>query len=56
MFVYIWFILICRGMPYEQNRSLIDHEIISLKAAELSTLMPVLDTGEFNVQSHFNII
>ena len=45
-----------RGTSHEQKRSLINHEIISVIAAELSTLMPVLGTDKFNFESYFNII
>ena len=43
-------------MSYEQKRSFINHEIIFLNAAELSTLMSVLGTGKFNFRNHFNTI
>ena len=36
--------------------SLINHEIFSLNAAELSTLMHVWDTDKFHFHSHFHII
>ena len=41
MSIHIWFILIYAGMYKEQKPSLINLEIVSLNAAELSTLMPV---------------
>ena len=34
-------------MSHEQKHSFINHEIIFLNEAELSTLMPVLGTGKF---------
>ena len=36
--------------------SFINLEIISLNAAELSPLVPLLGTGKFNFYSHFHII
>ena len=43
-------------MSREQNRSFINHEIIFRNAAELSTSVPVLGTGNFNFRNHFNMI
>ena len=53
---HIWFILIYFGRYHEQKPSLIYHEISSLNAAELSTLMHVWGTEKFNFRSHFYII
>ena len=50
------FIMIYKGMSHEQKCSFINHYIIFLIAAELSTLMIVLGTGKFNLRNHFNII
>ena len=52
--IYIWFIKIYEGMSHEQKCSFINHEIIYLNAADLSTLMPVWD--KFNFCNHFDII
>ena len=54
--IHIWFILIYLGTYYEQKPSLINHEIFSLNASELSTLMHVWGTDKFNFHSHFHII
>ena len=54
--IHIWFILIYLGRYHEQNPSLINHEIFSLNAAELSTLMHVESTDNVNFRSHFRII
>ena len=51
--IHIWFILIYLGRYHEQKSSLIHHEIFSLKAAELSTLIHVEGTDKFNFHSHF---
>ena len=39
--IHIWFILIYLERYHEQKPSFINHEIFSLNAAELSTLMHV---------------
>ena len=54
--IHIWFILIYLGMYHEQRPSLINHEMISRNAEELSTLMHIQDTGKFNFDRHFCII
>ena len=54
--IHIWFILIYLGRYREQKSSLINHEIFSLNAAELSILMHVEGTDKFNFRSHFRII
>ena len=54
--IHIWFILIYIGRYQEQKPSLIDHEIFSLNAAELSSLMHVWSTDKFHFRSHFDII
>ena len=56
MLIHIWFILIYLGRYHEQKPSLNKHEIFSLNAAELSTLMHVWDTGKFQFRSRFHII
>ena len=56
MSIHIWFILIYLGRYHEQKPSLINHEIFSLNAAELSTLIHVEGTDKFNFRSHFRII
>ena len=56
MSIHIWFILIYLGRYHEQKPSLINHNISSLNAAELSTLMHVENTHKFNFRSHFRII
>ena len=56
MSIHIWFILIYLGRYHEQKPSLINHEIFSLNAAELSTLMHVWGTDKINFRSHFHII
>ena len=56
MSIHIWFILIYLGRYHEQKSSLINHEIFSLNAAELSTLINVEDIDKFNFHSHFRII
>ena len=43
-------------MQHDQQRSLINHEIIFLNATELSTLMHVLGTDKLNNRSHLNIV
>ena len=54
--IHIWLFLIYLGRYHKQKPSLINHEIFSLNAAELSTLMHVKDTDEFNFRSHFRIL
>ena len=54
--IHIWSILIYLGRYQEQNPSLINHEIFSLNAAELSTLMHAWGTDKFYFRSHFHII
>ena len=56
MSIHIWLILIYVGMYHEQKPSLINHEIFSLKAAELSTLMHVEGTDKFYFRGLFRII
>ena len=46
--IHIWFILIYQERYYEQKPSYINHEIFSLNAAELSTLMHVWGTDKFH--------
>ena len=53
--INIWFILIYLGRYHEQKPRLINHEIFSLNAAELSTLMHVEGTDKLNFRSHFRI-
>ena len=43
-------------MSHEQDCSFINHEILFINAAELSTLLPVLGTGKLNVRNHLYII
>ena len=43
-------------MSHEQKCNFINHEIILNYAAELSTLMPVIDKGKINFRNHFYII
>ena len=54
--IHIWLILIYLGSYYGQKSSLINHEIFSLNAAELSTLINVEGTDKFNFRSQFRII
>ena len=54
--IHIWFTLIYLGRYHKQKPSLINHEIFSLNAAELSTLMNIEGTDNFNFRSHFRII
>ena len=54
--IHIWFNIIYAEMYQEQKLSLINHEIISLNAGELSILGPVQGTGKFDFHSHFHII
>ena len=54
--IHILFILIYLGRYHEQKPSLINQEIFSLNAAELSYLMYVWSTDKFNFRSHFHII
>ena len=54
--IHILFILINLARYHEQKPSLINHEIFSLNAAELSTLMHVEGTDNVNFRSHFRII
>ena len=54
--IHIWFILIYLGRYHEQKSSLINHEIFSLNAVELSTLIHVEGTDKINFRSHFRII
>ena len=54
--IHIWFILIYLGRYHEKTPSLNNHEIFSLNAAELSTLMHVWGTDKFHFRSHFRII
>ena len=56
MLIHIWFILIYLGRYHEQKPSLINNEIFSLNAAELSTLMHIWSTEKFHFRSHFHII
>ena len=56
MSIHIWFILIYLGRYHEQKPSLINNEIFSLNAAELSTFMHILGTDKFHFRSHFHII
>ena len=44
--IHNWFILIDLGRYHEQKPSLINHDIFSLNAAELSTLMHVWGTDK----------
>ena len=44
--IHIWFIIIYLGRYPEQKPSLINHEIFSLNAVELSTLMHVWGTNK----------
>ena len=53
---HIWFIQIYLGRYHEQKLSLINHEIFSLDATELSTLMHVEGTDKFNFRNRFRII
>ena len=54
--IHIWFIPIYLGRYLEQKPVLINLEIFSLNAAELSTLMHVRGTDKFHLRSHFLII
>ena len=51
--IHISFILFYLGRYHLQKPSLINHEIFSLNAAELSTLMHAEGTDKFNFRSHF---
>ena len=54
--IHIWFILIYLGRYHEQMPSLINHEIFSLNAVELFTLMHIQGTDKFNFRIHFVLL
>ena len=43
-------------MYHKQKGCLINHDIVSVNAAELSTSMPVLGTDKLCFRGHFNTI